>query len=110
MGNMNIKPSGMVSKSLTGDLLKPAQGKQKTQTSRNIQGPGEVEQSLKKLGDFLKTSLDELRKMTFGDTVAPAFVHASSNTVIGFSNPDSAKAAADANEFLKIHEKASHLD
>jgi len=100
MGDMNINPS--VSKSLTGDLLKPAQGKQKTQIARNIQTP-ETEQPLRKLGDFLKTSLEELHKITFGETIAPAFVH-TANTV-AFAHPESAKAAADASEFLKIHEK-----
>jgi len=108
MGNMNINPSGIASQSLTGDLLKPAQSN-KIQASQRIQSPEETDKNLKKLGDFLKSSLDELRKITFGETVAPALVNASSRSVIGFSSSDSARVVADAEDFLRAHEKEAHI-
>lgn len=112
MGNMSVnKPSGYSNpQSLAhSDVLKPGQG-QKVHAPKMIQTPEETEQAFKKLGEFLKNSLDELRKMTFGDSVAPALAAPASGSTIGFFAADSAKALTDAGEFLKIHEQASRLD
>lgn len=107
MGNMNINSTGMISSQAAytakGEGLKSA----KINAPRMIQSPEEMEQTFKKLGDFLKNSLDELRKMTFGETVSPALASPAVGATVGFSSKESAKAAQDAQEFLKIHEKAS---
>lgn len=111
MGDMSLNKLGSVpgQRALTGDLPQSTQSA-KIQSSPTIQASGEGEPTLQKLGAFLERSLGGLRQITFGDAVAPVWVPASGDAVVSFAHSDSAKAAADADQYLQIHEQSTRLN